>query len=337
MIKTTGIGSLPFTDPDEAVKFVLKSGPDIPFWPQLPRRAATEKMLPQYADHMPCVEWNDEKKDVYMDMTDKYKQLENFYEKYLANDPLMFAFPQESAEGFYSFKKTINNTEAPDTVKGQITGPVTFTTGISDPDGRTLYSDPELRDAAVKMLERNACMQVQLLKESGAGKVVIFADEPVLSAYGSSAYVGISEKDVIGMLSQIFSAVSDAGAMAGMHVCGNSDWSMAMRSGVQMLNFDAFQYGTSLALYAEELREFLDNGGLIAWGIVPTTGDIEDETADSLTARLEQALDSLAGKGLDSDRTLKQSLLTPSCGAGSLNVGQTKKVFALLADLKTNF
>jgi len=336
-LKTTGIGSLPFTDPNAAVRFVLESGPDIAFWPQLPRRTAAEKMIPQYAEYMPCVRWDETKKDFVLDISDKYAELEEFYGKYLAEDSSGFEFSENSAAGFYAFIKALETREVPPSLKGQITGPVTFTTGISDPEGRTIYSDPELRDAAVKLLARNACMQVDCLKKTGTGDVVIFADEPVLSAYGSSAYVGISEEDVIGMLSEVFSAISKAGATPGMHVCGNSDWGMAMRSGVKMLNFDAYQYGKTMSLYTEELKHFFDSGGRIAWGIVPTTDAVESETASSLATKLNEALEALKEKGLERNTVLERSLITPSCGAGGLNQKLTEKVFSLLKELKNCF
>jgi hypothetical protein len=40
----TGIGSLPLTDPDEAVALALRYLPEAPLWPQLPRRGFREHM-----------------------------------------------------------------------------------------------------------------------------------------------------------------------------------------------------------------------------------------------------------------------------------------------------
>ena len=43
----TGVGSLPFTDPEEAVAFVAEYAPELPFWPQLPRRRPGEGVIAQ--------------------------------------------------------------------------------------------------------------------------------------------------------------------------------------------------------------------------------------------------------------------------------------------------
>ncbi len=49
---TTGIGSLPHTDPEEACGLVLATF-DIPFWPQLPKLSFRESMIPQFSEGMP--------------------------------------------------------------------------------------------------------------------------------------------------------------------------------------------------------------------------------------------------------------------------------------------
>ena len=45
----TGIGSLPHQDADQAVRFVARHCPAMPFWPQLPQRAVGEQMIAQTA------------------------------------------------------------------------------------------------------------------------------------------------------------------------------------------------------------------------------------------------------------------------------------------------
>lgn len=51
----TGIGSLPLKNPEAAVNFVAKMCPEIPFWPQLPRRSKREPMVEQALG--PLTDW----------------------------------------------------------------------------------------------------------------------------------------------------------------------------------------------------------------------------------------------------------------------------------------
>ena len=328
---TTGIGSLPFTDPGEAVEFLMDAELTAPFWPQLPRRSWLESMVPQYSEGMPCVRMDRGAETLALDETDRQRQMQDFYEKYLAGDDEAFAVSEDVSAGFYEFERRAEGRTWP-VVKGQVTGPVTFTTSIKGEDKRPLYGDSELRDAAVKLLAAKARWQVERLEPFAENGVLIFLDEPVMAAYGTSAYAGVREEDVHEMMQPIFEAIREAGGVPGMHVCGNSDWGVVLRSGVGMVNFEAYEHGDTLALYPDDVRELLDRDGYIAWGIVPTSVDVRDETAESLVERLDERIDTLADKGFSREKLVERSVLTPSCGTGSMQVEDTKTVFRLLRE-----
>jgi cytochrome c-type biogenesis protein CcmH/NrfF len=75
-------------------------------------------------------------------------------------------------------------------------------------------------------------------------------------------------------------------------------------------------------------------GGLIAWGIVPTSTAIREQSSESLLERFTRVVDNLAQKAnLDRRTILTQSLLTPSCGTGSLAEADAEMVFDLLRKL----
>jgi hypothetical protein len=332
-LRTTGIGSLPFTDPQKAAKYVLEADLSIPFWPQLPQRDFREFMLPQYSEGFPCLSVDVAAKRLVCTTGDRAPQLETFYEDFLAENPDLFPISQEYAAGFYEFEKSAVG-KSWQNVKVQTTGPLTFLLGIADTEGNPIYNDPDLRDAAVRLLTRKSQWQLRRLRGLSQGPMIAFLDEPVLSAYGSSTYVGISESAVHAVLKDPLEAIAAEGAVSAVHVCGNSDWGMVMRSGVEILNFDAFNYDYSIALYADDLHEFMNRGGNIAWGVVPTSEAVRDETADSLAARLSGSFRRLREKGFSESLLEERCLLTPSCGAGSLTVDDTRRVFDLLRELR---
>jgi hypothetical protein len=84
------------------------------------------------------------------------------------------------------------------------------------------------------------------------------------------------------------------------------------------------------------LRGFVDRGGIISWGIVPTyTELLEQETIDSLIERLQTFWEDLSRKGVDSKRLLRQSLLAPAT-CNLLNPDKEKtveKAFEVLKEL----
>ena len=51
----TAIGGMPHRYPSEACSIIMKYFPDIPFWPQLPKRSPKENMIIQFSEGFPGV------------------------------------------------------------------------------------------------------------------------------------------------------------------------------------------------------------------------------------------------------------------------------------------
>jgi hypothetical protein len=64
---------------------------------------------------------------------------------------------------------------------------------------------------------------------------------------------------------------------------------------------------------AFSIKKFLDNGGVIVWGIVPTNFEpFEAENIDTLISQLENIWTVLDKKGIDKDYLLSKSLISPA-------------------------
>lgn len=327
---TTGIGSLPHLIPDEACRLVLGTF-DIPFWPQLPRLSFLEWMIPQYSEGMPFIEVDMRSESVSVSRN-KSDELVRFYE--LCGDNCRVAISEDYAKGLHTFIKMIKNRRF-ESIKGQITGPLTFTLGLKDSEERLVFFDEELRQISLMLLQAKARWQIDLLRPY-AEKVVIFIDEPILSAVGSSAYLGVSREEALRLLAETASAIKDAGGVPGIHCCGNADWPLVIESGVEIISFDAYGYAETLAIYHNEIAGFLGKGGYLAWGIVPTTEAINKETPESILDRFNGSFEILS-EHIPKDMLLSQILLTPSCGSGSRSIQETIKIFQLLMRLKERF
>jgi hypothetical protein len=93
-----------------------------------------------------------------------------------------------------------------------------------------------------------------------------------------------------------------------------------MQTNLDFLVFDAYDHLKAITLYPKELDTFIQKGGLLGWGIVPTL-DIDaaaNESLDSLITRFENGVERLVEKGFDRELLLKRALITPSCGAGGV-------------------
>ncbi len=324
---TTGIGSLPYLDAEEACRLILGTV-DIPFWPQLPRLSFREFMIPQYSEGMPFFKIDNEKQTFWIEKNSS-EELERFYESWTPGTSI--AISEDYAAGLHTFVAMIKNRRF-DLLKGHVTGPLTFTLGLKDRDGRPVYFDEELREISLMLLKAKAKWQIDLLKTNAEG-VIIFVDEPILSAIGGPGYLGVQPDEALRLLRELTETIRAFGGVPGIHCCGNADWPLVIRSNADIINFDAYDYAGTIALYPSEFRDFLENGGLLAWGIVPTSDEINAEDLGSLRARFDSGFSGLA-RNIPEQLLLSNILLTPSCGTGSRTVDETLKVFQLLMGLK---
>ncbi|MFH1423090.1 MAG: hypothetical protein ABIH42_10315 [Planctomycetota bacterium] len=328
---TTGIGSVPETKPGEACQKIFLRELTAPFWPQLPKRDYLELMIPQFSEGLPCLFADTASRKTWCHVdSSKDARMQEFYNKLLKNSPAEFAVSEKYAAGLHAFIRLAP--EHNDFLKGQITGPLTFTLGINDQGGTPIYFDPELREAAVQLLKQKALFEIELLKKKSSN-VLLSVDEPILAAYGSSVYVGISEKDVISCVNEIITPVKNTGSCSAMHCCGNTDWSLAIKTGIDILCFDAYNYSHTIMLYPDSVKSLFERGGYLAWGIVPTTPDVANETADSLVQKLVERFSLLSNKGISRQLIEERAVLTPACGAGSLDKELSNQVFYLLEEI----
>ncbi len=335
------IGSLPIADHDRAVRMVFKYTPEIPLWVQLPAYPV-EGMMVQFLPGIPGVVENQDRVFIDTSKSTFEDDLLKFYEDYLAitegGSPLdgtRFVLTPETARGFFTLLDMMKSAPRfPVALKGQITGPMTLATGLTDQHKRALFYDDRLLDVVVKNLAMKARWQVEKLSQRGI-PAIIFIDEPGLAGFGTSAFISISREDVSRILSEVIDAIHQAGGLAGVHVCANTDWSLILDSAADILSFDAYGFFDRLALYEASLKTFFDQGRILAWGVVPTSSsqDIAGETASSLVAKWESQAGRLETLGIERTKILAQSLITPSCGTGSLTPDEAIKVLEMTREV----
>ena len=336
----TAIGSLPHQSAEKAVEIILDKIPDCPIWPQLPRLGLREQMEIQYSEGLPCVEIDEAKGRMFFNTSDEERNAADmaaFYEKYMAaqesDNWSAFAISEKFSKGIYALEKELGRRQAKNAwIKVQTTGPLSIGLSIVDQNKRAIYYDEAFRDCIVKGLAAKCRWQIDKFKEF-ADNCICFVDEPILSAFGSSTYVSVQRDDVVAAVGEVAEAIHGAGALCGVHCCGNTEWPILIDAGVDIINFDAYGFGESIALYSREIDAFLKDDKIIAWGIVPTSDKVMSETVGSLLVRYDDCVARLAAKGVDQKLIRQQSMITPSCGTGSLTEALAERVFELLGAL----
>ncbi len=326
----TAIGSFPHAAPAEAVDLMLRRLDQAPVWPQLPQRGFLETMCPQYSQGLPGLVVDRAAERIYFRIGDDFlARLEAFYARVIEEDLDYFGLSPDHAAGFHHLIDRLGQAGRRfPFLKGQVTGPVTFALTNTDADRRPAFYRPELADAIVKALALNARWQIRRLKPF-ADRVIIFIDEPYLSSVGS-AVIALKAEDARGKIDEVAAAVHAEGALAGVHCCANTDWSILAGSSVDIISFDAYGYAKNLLLYAAAIKKFLDRGGCLAWGIVPSSPEADQETGETLFSRLSESFGKLSSAGIAPETILRQSLITPSCGMGTLAPSLSDRILGLV-------
>jgi len=327
----SAIGSFPHVDPEAACDLILTYLDELPVWPQLPHRGFQENMYAQYGEGIPGAVLDLAAKKIWCETGEGLLgEVENTYQDYLEGSAKAFAISRDRAEGLYAFADRLR--EQPGKypiVKGQVTGPISFGLTVGDGDNKPILYNETLADAMVKVLAMKARWMEEFLQAAGAAEVVTFFDEPYLVSVGS-ALVSVSPEQVIDALNECAAAVS---GMTGVHCCGNTDWSILTRTDIDILNFDAYEFMDSLALYPEAVQGFLARGGWLAWGLVPNNEAYRTETAESLAGRWEAGAKLLEERGVSRELLTSRCLITPSCGLDGMSVEDCEGVLRLTREL----
>ncbi len=299
---TTAMAVMPHTDVDRALATALTL--DIPFWPQLPLYSYTEDMYVQAAEHFPGIVLDMEKRKLGFSMEKFAEELEEAMDRF--DDPGYFDVSEAYSAVYHRFL-ALDLSDRP-AIRGQLEGPISFGFNIADENGRPILFDDSVRPLMLEILARRVDIQLARLKEKNPN-AFMFVDEPGLQ-FLFSAMSGYGDVRAKSDMEYFFSMIRRP---RGVHLCGNPDWDFLLSLDIEVLSLDVYTNAEVFASYAGAVGRFLDRGGTIVWGIVPTNFEpFEKENMDSVAARLEQVWQVLGKKGVDRDRLLSQSLLSPA-------------------------
>jgi methionine synthase II (cobalamin-independent) len=328
----TGIGSFPHKEEKGVSSLILCYFPHIPFLPQFPGRSFLEGMVAQYSEGFPSLKLDKENQKLWVETASGFeKEVERFYLLLEKGETDSFRISEDYASGLRLLKDLARDGVRKEIqyIKGQVTGPITFGLALTDQEKRPIFHDPTWREILIYHLSFKARWLEKLFHDLFPGiPTILFFDEPGLSSFGS-AFSGLNREEVIHSLNECYDAVK---GLKGTHCCGNTDWSLLLSTNLDILSFDAYGYLETLALYPKELKAFLERGGVLAWGIVPTSEQALKEDAQSLIKRFKKGVERLSKEGID-PALLKRAILTPSCGTASLPIPLSERVCQLTAEV----
>lgn len=306
----TAIGSLPHHDPHEAAAFVLRTIPELPAVPQLPSRSPAEGMIAQWARGIPEVTVAPDGSLVPAPAADPDASVAAAVDP--ATDASLLAFLDVAA----------SQPRVPRSVKVQVTGPLTLATSLlrSGLEPAVAFRrGAEASRAWARALERAVTGRLP------GATVVCFFDEPALVQWAGDDGP-LPRDDATDLLSGVLAGVD---GLSGVHVCGQGDVRLALDAGPQVLGIDvaAARVEDGIAL-----SRFLDGGGWLAWGAVPTDRPIGEQVTPLWKSLMELWCE-LTRRGCDPIRLRSQALVTPACGLAGHGVSQAERALRLAREL----
>ncbi|MFQ6039613.1 MAG: hypothetical protein ACE5PV_02050 [Candidatus Poribacteria bacterium] len=323
--KCTAMGILPHTDIDRAQNLAFSM--DIPFWPQLPKISYYEDMYVQASENFPGIIVDVDAKHIFLDTAKFYEDL-IAYAEHQSTDSVFDISPQYSQvyHAFLAF-----DLQRYPAIRGQSIGPISFGLSVCDEGKRPIIYNEDVRTILFEFFRNKINMQYHALKRKNEN-AFMWIDEPGLEMLFTSITGYPSEK----AHEEVADLLETIDGTKGIHLCGNPDWNFLLTSKIDMLSFDAYLRGEIFSKYTHQVRQFLEQGRIISWGIVPTyTEVLQEETVESLIAKLESHWRVLASENLDCRTIAKQSLIAPAtCCLMNMDGAETvEKAYRMVQDI----
>ncbi|MFO7715400.1 hypothetical protein [Desulfosarcina sp.] len=299
---TTAMAVMPHTDVNRALDAALSL--DVPFWPQLPNYSYYEDMYVQAAEHFPGIILDLGKRTLRFSIDKFAEELEEALLHF--DDPAYFDVGETYSAVYHRFL-ALDLAERP-AIRGQLEGPISFGFNILDQGERPILFDDTVRPFMLDFMARRLNVQLARLRQLNPN-AFMFVDEPGLQ-FLFSAMAGYGDIKAKGDLDQFFAQVDRP---RGIHLCGNPDWDFLLNLDLEVLSLDVYTNAEIFASYAKSIAKFIDRGGIIVWGIVPTGFEaFAQEAIPALIQRLETIWKTLWAKGVDRELLISRAMLSPA-------------------------
>lgn len=318
----TGIGSLPYFDPDEAARVVTGELPDLPHVAELPLREAGADMIGRTASLL--VDLHVDLQPAGWRLTDRPGADEQRARALLRAD----LDALEIAALGYSGP-----------LKIQVAGPLTLAASIERPRGdRALADHGARRDLAQSLAEGVREHAADVAKRVPGAQVVVQFDEPSLPAVlagaiptssGFGRHRAVDSAEGEQLLAEVVGA---AGEWAVVHCCApDVPVRLVQRAGAQAVSLDV---GLLTGDALDELAEAADDGLAVWPGIVPSRRPDRVPSDRELVERLERLF-----ARLDADPASRAAgtVVTPACGLVGAGIGWAREAYRLVRDVAREF
>jgi methionine synthase II (cobalamin-independent) len=311
----TGLGSLPGTDPDEAVRLVLGEVADLPYLPQLPNRGFGADMIAQG-----CV--------LLVDLPVEWQPHGWMLASHAGRD-----FARARDHWMRDLDALTGQAQGLPLIKIQLTGPMTLAANVELPNLHKVLTDHgAFRELAASLAEGVRQLLADLAVRLPGTAVVLQVDEPGLpqvltgqvptpSGYGTVR--SLPEPVAEAALADVLSAASDGYRV--VHCCGSDvRYELIAAAGASAISVDASLIRDA---HLDAIGTILDQGLGLWLGVVPGTD--ADISVDAIRDRVRGLWNKL---GFAPQLLAERVVLSPSCGLAGASMPYLRRAISTLRD-----
>ncbi|MFT7617231.1 MAG: hypothetical protein ACI97A_000865 [Planctomycetota bacterium] len=293
---TTGIGSLPFSDMDEALNYVFQHY-TLGFLPQIARGDGDGGMLALVLPPKLAKRGQSGFGVALIDLLEDPAIREAFLDLESLEGTRAVQDAQEVASLLQAHGHVKN-------FKAQMMGPLSLLQTLRDAASRPLWSDNSLHEPVLNWSIALARTMASALAPH-CDELHLWLDEPMLGLME-----GDNQRDAAyALLNQWHEAVSAMGIKTGIHCCSSPPFGLLKHTPFATFSCDAVRYRAEIEDATDLLHPYIKNGGQLALGLLAPMNWSEDVDQRPFVLELAKSL------GIDSPQELEQKLLlTPSCG-----------------------
>lgn len=327
----TAIGSMPGTDPVEAITTVFGELPDLPHLPELPARGLGADLIGRTAA-------------LLVDLP--FELVPSGYRVTAHPSSEQRRATELLRRDLDALQEVADRTGArPSAVKVQVAGPWTLTADIELIRGHRVLTDPgALREFSQSLAEGLTAHIAEVGERTGA-PVLVQLDEPTLptvlagrlptpSGFGMVRAVGTQE--AIELLNTVIEAARAAsGRDVIVHCCApNVPISLLREAGATAISLDATLLAGAGSGMLDAIGEAWDAGTTLLLGLVPSTDPARPPTLHDVA---KPALDLIDRIGFARTLLADRAVPTPTCGLAGASQAWARQALTLTRELGTAF
>ena len=335
--KCLPVGALPYGNIRHATAMISKLFSKIPFIAPLPNLSNKDTVTDWLFENIPGT--------VYENGALKLKIGDKEYENGISCLDKAFNRPDSKeldnfgfhAEFFEKYLQMIKKFRSPNSC-ANLLGPFTISQMLTSIANEQMLVDKSYRKLFIQAVCVKALWIIKQIKSECSDTVpVIILEEPMLSQFGMlrRQNENLTSDLVISLFVKVIEKIKSAGAIVGIQCFDKCDWSLPIKAGVDLISFDAYNNPNNLSIIPDILTDYLRNGGLINWGIVPVTSEniVKSLNEEYLYKRLCSTIDGTFLSGVPADLLYKNALISLNGDSDKLSVMFSEKANMLATNL----